>query len=221
MIQSHRGSAPDTEFRAAVLLPVRYRRAASPCCYYPAKAAAFAVEGTPVLNAQGSVGRLERLLTLDALGNIGDFIGGIGVVVTLLYLAGQIRQNTRSVQVSAYHAAQRDVADVLDTVSSDPELTRIFFDGNRDYESLSREDRRRYALCITSLLRKLENILHQTRLGTLDRAQWEGLFSEFRRIFAQPGTRAWWVRGRSAFNRELQNFVEQEVIVPSPDDPAA
>jgi hypothetical protein len=161
------------------------------------------------------------MLTLDALGNIGDFIGGIGVVVTLIYLAGQIRQNTQSVRVSAYHAAQRDVADVLDSVASDPELTRIFFDGNQDYDSLSREDRRRYALCITSLLRKLENILHQTRLGTLERAQWEGLFSEFRRIFGQPGTRAWWVRGRSAFNRELQDFIEQEVIAPSPDDPGA
>jgi hypothetical protein len=108
------------------------------------------------------------ILTYDALGNIGDFIGGIGVVVTLIYLAGQIRQNTRSVQVSAFHAAQRDVADILDSVASDPELTRIFFDGNRDYESLSRDDRRRYALCITSFLRKLESILHQTRLGTLE-----------------------------------------------------
>ena len=31
---------------------------------------------------------------LDALGNIGDFLRGIGVVITLLYLAAQIRQNT-------------------------------------------------------------------------------------------------------------------------------
>ena len=160
-------------------------------------------------------------MTLQDLGSLGEFVAAIATLATLIYLALQIRQNTRSVQVSAYHAAQRDVADILDSVSSDPELTRIFFDGNQDYDSLSKEDRRRYALCITSLLRKLENILHQTRLGTLDRAQWEGLFSEFRRIFAQPGTRAWWVRGRSAFNRELQNFVEQEVIVSSPDDPAA
>jgi hypothetical protein len=161
------------------------------------------------------------ILTLDALGNIGDFIGGIGVVVTLIYLAGQIRQNTRSVQVSAYHAAQRDLADILDGVARDAELTRIFFDGNRDFESFSKEDRRRYALCMSSLLRKLENMLYQTRLGTLEPAQWEGVLSEFRRIFAEPGTKAWWVRGRTAFNRELQDFVEQEVIGSDLEDPAA
>ncbi len=33
---------------------------------------------------------------LEALGNIGDFLGRLGVVITLLYLAAQIRQNTRS-----------------------------------------------------------------------------------------------------------------------------
>ena len=33
---------------------------------------------------------------LEALGNIGDFIGGIGVVITLAYLAVQIRHNTRA-----------------------------------------------------------------------------------------------------------------------------
>lgn len=32
---------------------------------------------------------------VDALGNIGDFVGGIGVIVTLAYLAVQIRHNTR------------------------------------------------------------------------------------------------------------------------------
>ena len=39
-------------------------------------------------------------MDLDALGNLGDFIGGIGVLATLIYLASQIRQNTSSVQQS-------------------------------------------------------------------------------------------------------------------------
>ena len=36
-------------------------------------------------------------MTLQDLGSIGDFIGGIAVIITLLYLANQIRQNTNSV----------------------------------------------------------------------------------------------------------------------------
>lgn len=39
-------------------------------------------------------------MNLDALGNLGDFIGGVAVLATLIYLAFQIRQNTSSVQQS-------------------------------------------------------------------------------------------------------------------------
>lgn len=37
---------------------------------------------------------------IENLGNVGDFIGGIGVVITLIYLATQIAQNTRSLRLS-------------------------------------------------------------------------------------------------------------------------
>ncbi len=40
---------------------------------------------------------------LEALGNVGDFVGGIGVIVTLVYLALQIRKNTQAV-----HSASLD-----------------------------------------------------------------------------------------------------------------
>ena len=37
----------------------------------------------------------------EILGNFGDFIGGIAVVITLLYLSYQIRQNTKEVRNSS------------------------------------------------------------------------------------------------------------------------
>ena len=43
----------------------------------------------------------EGLRVLEALVNLGEFLGGIVVVVTLLYLAAQIRQNSRSLKASA------------------------------------------------------------------------------------------------------------------------
>jgi len=45
-------------------------------------------------------------MTLDDLGNIGEFVGSIGVVVSLVYLAIQIRRDTAqaALQVKATHA---------------------------------------------------------------------------------------------------------------------
>ncbi len=157
---------------------------------------------------------------IEALGNIGDFLGGIGVVITLIYLAGQIRQNTRSIRTSAFQAAQRDIADKLDGLSNDPELIRIYFDGNHRFESFSKEDRRRYAAFMTGWLRRYETLLYQTRLGNIDREQWEGVLTELRTAFKYSGARAWWAQANGAFNRDLREFVEREVLPQEPRDPA-
>ena len=37
----------------------------------------------------------------EVLGNFGEFVGAIAVVVTLLYLTTQIRQNTKASKVSS------------------------------------------------------------------------------------------------------------------------
>jgi hypothetical protein len=156
---------------------------------------------------------------LEALGNIGDFLGGIGVVVTLIYLAGQIRQNTRSIRASAFQAAQRDIADKLDKLADDPELIRVYFDGNRHFESFSKEDRRRYGAFMTGLLRRYETLLDQTRVGNIDSSQWEGVLETLRTVFAHPGARAWWANGKKEFNRDLRSFIDREILDTVPGDP--
>ena len=157
---------------------------------------------------------------VEALGNIGDFLGGIGVVITLIYLAGQIRQNTQSTRTTAFQAAQGGVTDKLDQLASDPELIRIYFDGNHNYESFSLEDRRRYASFMSGWLRRYETFLYQTRVGNIDPGQWEGVLSELRTAFKYPGARAWWSKANGSFNRELREFVERELESVQPHDPA-
>ena len=44
-------------------------------------------------------------MTLEDLGNIGEFVGAVAVVVSLLYLAVQIRQNSRLLRSAASQAA--------------------------------------------------------------------------------------------------------------------
>jgi len=65
----------------------------------------------------------------DALGAISETIGAIAVIVTLAYLAVQIRQNTRATQTASHHA----ITDSLNlgniAMAQDAELCQIW--GNR------------------------------------------------------------------------------------------
>jgi hypothetical protein len=56
------------------------------------------------------------MMTLSDLGDLGDFLGGIGVFITLVYLAIQVRRNTmavRSTSLDSAYAAHMEFRDHL------------------------------------------------------------------------------------------------------------
>ena len=45
-------------------------------------------------------------MNIMELGTIGELMGGVAVLVTLVYLAVQVRQNTNAIKVSSYRSAK-------------------------------------------------------------------------------------------------------------------
>lgn len=158
---------------------------------------------------------------LENLGNLGDFIGGIAVVVTLVYLAFQIRHNTTSVEAAAVQSASQAFADVVESFARDPELTRIYIAGTKDFGALSSEERQRFAAIMGAMLHRFEGLVILSDRGLLPPRSWDGAVNRLRGAFALPGTLDWWGRGKDMFNPRLQSWVEEEVIaqpIRSPTD---
>ena len=93
-------------------------------------------------------------MDITTLAAWGEFLGGIAVVVSLVYLAGQIRSNTRMLQVSATVAYGESDMEIAKLLIADPEVARIFREGAADRESLSIDERSR-------LDQFLDNLGHQ------------------------------------------------------------
>ena len=137
-------------------------------------------------------------MTLEDLGNLGEFIGAIGVVLSLLYLGLQIRQNTRqmeqstrSTEFAAVHALIQDEQQFRLLVAQDSESMRIYREGLRDFESLTEEERWRFGALMQYMF---SNFLMHWRSIDLGLADFDesiaiaGVFLVVRR----PGARSWW-----------------------------
>ena len=144
---------------------------------------------------------------LEALGNIGDFIGGIAVVITLIYLAIQIRQNTRSTRTQSWQAAVASVSDWSLEIGRDPEATRILQEGSADFDALSQIERGQYSLLMNAFIRNCENIHYQYSKGAIDESTWSGWAERTIATLDAPGARAWWEISYSAYSPEFQAFV--------------
>ena len=78
-------------------------------------------------------------MDLETLALLGEFLGGAAVLVSLIYLAIQIRQgnrqvehNTRSLEVSTYQAITSDLNDFRALLITHPDLGRIYLQGLED-----------------------------------------------------------------------------------------
>ena len=145
---------------------------------------------------------------LEALGSIGDFVGGIGVLVTLIYLALQIKQNTRSVRATAAQQVLSGAAGFLEHIASDPVLTDLFFRGTREPGNLAPPDRARLGLLMLALFRRFEAVFQQGERGILAEEDWAGL-KESMLVTAQlPFARLWWPNVASMFSAGFRHFIE-------------
>lgn len=110
----------------------------------------------------------------DALSAVGEIIGAAAVVVTLIYLAGQVRQATQATQAANFQAASTLEHDFLLFLGQDPATARTwatFMFG--DPSALPEAERLQGTFLMGAALRRLENVFHQYRLGTISKDAWD------------------------------------------------
>ena len=82
-------------------------------------------------------------MTMDQLANIGEIIGSIAVIISIVYLAIQIRTNTEAERTSTYQAVVSDFGALNNTMASTPELPHMFIEAMEDYHQLSSDEKAR------------------------------------------------------------------------------
>jgi hypothetical protein len=160
-------------------------------------------------------------MTIAELGALGELIGAIAVVVTLVYLAVQIRQNTRSMEESRRLALAQTYqmrADALqamlvraaDSEHIGPLITRLTQRGYPEdvaaLEDLSPEERGRFRQWQIAQQTHWDNMFYQYQQGFLEEEYYEDSFRE-RVLRLAPVWRALGVSpGRRSFSEEIERL---------------
>lgn len=147
------------------------------------------------------------LITLSALAQV---ISAVGVIISLIYLAVQVRQNTRAVRNSTHHHLTVTRLDYVGMVVQNPELSHILHRGSQDLTTLSAEERYRFSLLMYYLFSAGENFYYQYRQGALDEEQWARWCETLRNYFTQPGIRAWFAKNPRRFAASFNAFLQHE-----------
>ena len=164
-------------------------------------------------------------MTLQDLGAIGELVGGLAVVLSLVYIAFQVRQNSRQIdqnsrqlEASMYFASGEAFSRWWSLVIQDERLADLWNRGLAG-ETLSSTDRLRFHGMASVLFNAWENNFHQEQIGVHHRGTLEIGSPVLSRLLGSPGVRAWWVReARRNFTPEFIRAVETRISLEQPAD---
>ncbi len=142
----------------------------------------------------------------QAIGAIGEILAAIAVVVTLIYLAKQIRQNAQAVQVSALRDTTEQWHRWSEVLAASPELADIVARGNKSYKQLPENEAMRYGAYVQMFFDSTESyrsliVEHQVQkeLGVLE--------SIVARRICETGFREWWSENHPDYNSEFVDWI--------------
>ena len=149
------------------------------------------------------------------LGNYGEFVGAIAVVITLIYLAIQVRHsketteaNTKAIELQAYQAWQAANLQINVGWSNSPHA-KLIAPGLADSRSLTEESFLSFMMMHLGMLQIAQSTDYLYRKGSLDRALWEAEMDRAAGLLSAPGVRQMWdADAKTQLTPQFAQFLE-------------
>ena len=144
------------------------------------------------------------------LGNYGEFIGAIVVVLTLGYLTLQVRQNTTAIRQQSYNNILERRAAILQSQAEDRDIFELIAQGieGKSFDSI---DAGRFTFFFINYFSHVQDCYLQFRAGIVEREVWEAEVRIISPAFRRPGLQSWWKVSQQYFVPEFIAALEEQV----------
>jgi len=139
-------------------------------------------------------------MTLQEWGALGDIIGGIAIIVSLVYVAFQIRQNTHQAQLHTNQAVDASNNAAFDPVYI-PENYDVWIRGHGDYDSLTKSEAQLFTMLLMRVMGSFNTTFFHYDQGAYKNECYQGLLIFYSGLMATPG-------GTRVYQKHLALFPE-------------
>lgn len=155
---------------------------------------------------------------LQYLANLGEVVGAVVVVLSLIYLAIQVRQNTQAQRTENYARALDRIAAMQSLLSQDGETSLMFSKAVLDVSKLTPQERLRFTWWMYEAFGAFEFMFHVSRTDSIPDEVWRRWSSGVAWWLSFPGVQAWWRARPVPFTDSFTVFVES-LLGNNPTDP--
>ena len=144
------------------------------------------------------------------LGNYGEFVGALGVVLSLLFVGYSIVQNTKATRAQTHQAITQSFMSIAEIISERPEAFSAGISSeSAEFEQLATGDKAYFIATIFGLFKYFELMFMQHRDGNTDDESWNAWSQHMLMQFHQPGVQAWWSLRQATFHPAFRTFLNE------------
>ncbi len=145
----------------------------------------------------------------DALGAIGEVVGAIAVVVTLIYVARQIHQATAQTQAAAQYSFIEAYGEMNTSITNSKKVASIFRRGIMG-EVLDPDEYYQFFALIGQFINTWSVLFDLHNDGLLPESQWTMVRKDIITMMNEPGGREFWEKhGRGAVHDRFRDAIDE------------
>lgn len=155
-------------------------------------------------------------MDLETLARVSEIASGLAVVVSLIYLGFQVRQNTHAMRANTYNTVTANSVAILSPMYANAEFAEYLDRMQSQPETATSADRPRFHFNMLTAFRHWDNLYYQNRHGMLEPEMWQSYDRTMTGWIANATWRDWFQKNTQLFSSSLQALVKQRIAEQSP-----
>jgi len=157
-------------------------------------------------------------MQLESLAYLAEVIGSIAVVVSLVYLAVQVRQGTQAQQTENFYRALDRVASMQAAFSQDSEVGLLVAKGVTGSAKLSPKERLQFTWAMYELFGAFEFMFLTSQSEAISDEVWKRWSAVVAWWLTFPGVQTWWEIRPTPFTDSFTSYIE-DLLANNPTNP--
>ena len=152
-------------------------------------------------------------LTLENGYYISQIVAAVILVLSVIYLALQVRQNTSAMRLSNFQAVSISWANVLGALVNNEEVTDIYRRGLFEQDTLNEIEQIRFRSLGMLILRMFHECFEEHQEGGVRQPRWESSQRASLDVMQTPGMQILWSSRKHWFPDDFQVYMDNLIKV--------
>lgn len=147
-------------------------------------------------------------LNLNKIALIAEIIGGIAIIISLIFVGVQFRENTLATRSATANATNAMIVAWYSETGNSEQSSQLMWNYLKDPESIQKTAEKFQAtMLIHGLHLAFQNSFYLEKQGTLEQNMQESLTAAIRAVKDEPGWKEYWKNRESIFFLEFRAYV--------------